>query len=325
MNSPLFRRVLVVDDELNIVSAVRRELSTPPLGRYRYEVEGFSDPAQALERARNQSFDVVISDYRMPGMSGLEFLKALAAIQPECARLVLSGQTDMDGLVKMVNETHIYRFIPKPWHDYFLKSSVAQALEFSLALQENRRLAGFVRERGIAVPALLENEGGNILIVDDEAAILSSLSRVLSGHTQADDLFAVIRAELSRQGDAVLDEAGSKVVVTTSAREALKMAETQRFACILADFKMPEMNGVELLQRFADMQPDCERILVSGQVTQDDLIDAVDAAHIFGFVAKPWQDYELKACVAQALAHRRMVLENRILADMVRKAGGAAP
>ena len=230
MNSPLFRRVLVVDDELNIVSAVRRELSTPPLGRYRYEVEGFSEPAQALERARSQSFDAVISDYRMPGMSGLEFLKALAAIQPECARLVLSGQTDMDGLVKMVNETHIYRFIPKPWHDYFLKSSVAQAIEFNLALQENRRLAGVVRERGIAVPALLENDAENILIVDDEAAILSSLSRVLSGHTQADDLFAVIRAELSRQGGAVLDEARSKVVVTTSAREALKMAETQAFA-----------------------------------------------------------------------------------------------
>ncbi|MDD5249819.1 MAG: response regulator [Rhodocyclaceae bacterium] len=324
MNSALFRRVLVVDDELNIVSAVRRELSTPPLGRYRYEVEGFSDPAQALERARSQSFDVVISDYRMPGMSGLEFLKALAALQPECARLVLSGQTDMDGLVKMVNETHIYRFIPKPWHDYFLKSSVAQAIEFNLALQENRRLAGLVREREIAVPPLLADEVDHILIVDDEASILSSLSRVLSNRTRADDLFAAIRSELSSQGAAVLEEDKNKVLVTTSAQQALKMAEATNFSCILADFKMPEMSGVDLLQRFAEKQPDCARILISGKLTQDDLIDAVDAAHIFGFVAKPWQDYELKACVAQALAHRRMVLENRILADMVRKAGGEA-
>jgi DNA-binding NtrC family response regulator len=324
MNSPLFRRILVVDDELNIVSAVRRELSTPPLGRYRYEVEGFSDPAQALERAKSQSFDVVISDYRMPGMSGVEFLKAFAALQPECARLVLSGQTDMNALVQMVNETHIYRFIPKPWHDYFLKSSVAQAIEFNGALQENRHLAGLVREHRIAVPPLLADEAENILIVDDDAAVLSSLSRVLSSHTQADDLFAVIRSELSHQGGAVLEETKNKVLVTTSAREALKLAETTSFSCILADFRMPEMNGIELLQQFADKQPDCARILISGKVAQEDLIDAVDAAHIFGFVAKPWQDYELKACVAQALVHRGMVRENRILADMVKKAGGAA-
>lgn len=324
MNSPLFRRVLVVDDELNIVSAVRRELCTPPLGRYRYEVEGFSDPAQALDRARNQDFDVVISDYRMPGMSGLEFLTALAAIQPDCARLVLSGQTDMSGLVKMVNETHIYRFIPKPWHDYFLKSSVAQAIEFNAALHDNRRLAGLVKERGISVPPLLADEAENILIVDDEAAVLASLSRVLSSHTQADDLFAAIRAELSNQAGKVLASTKNRIATATSAQEALKMAETTRFSCVLADFRMPGMSGIELLQRFADLQPDCARILVSGRMTQDDLIDAVDAAHIFGFVAKPWEDYELKACIAQALAHRRMVLENRILADMVRKAGGVA-
>ncbi|MBI5792168.1 MAG: response regulator, partial [Rhodocyclales bacterium] len=66
MDSQLLRRVLVVDDEPSIVNSVRRELMTPPLGRYRYEVEGYSDPAQALERARNQKFDVVVSDYRMP-------------------------------------------------------------------------------------------------------------------------------------------------------------------------------------------------------------------------------------------------------------------
>ena len=97
---------------------MQRELSIPPLGRYTYETEGFTDPAAALERARSTHFDAVICDYRMPAMDGLEFLKALREIQPDCARLVLSGQTDMDGLVRLVNETHIYHFIPKPWHDY---------------------------------------------------------------------------------------------------------------------------------------------------------------------------------------------------------------
>lgn len=323
MNTQLNRRVLVVDDEQNIVNAVRRELHTPPLGRYRYEVEGFSDPLQALERIKAQQFDAVVSDFRMPGMTGLELLKAVADLQPECARLVLSGQTDMDALVRMVNESHIYRFIPKPWHDYFLKSSVAQAIEFNSALQENRRLADLVRSRNIALPSLAETDVEHILIVDDDPGVLASLSRVLSSHNQVDDLFNAIRAEIAQREAPALEEAKASVQVTTSPFEALKLADQTLFSCVLADFKMPGMNGIQLLEQFADRQPYCARILVSGQLGQNDLIDAVDTAHIFGYVAKPWQDYELKACVAQALAHRRMTLENRFLAEMVKRAGGA--
>jgi DNA-binding NtrC family response regulator len=323
MSSPLFR-VLVVDDESSIVNSVRRELCTPPLGRYRYDVKGFTDPVQALECARSETFDVVICDYRMPGMDGLELLKALAVVQPECARVVLSGQTDMNALVKMINETHIFRFIPKPWHDYFLKSSVAQAIELAGALRENRRLAGAVRERGIAVPPLFGNAGDEMLIVDGDAAAAANLERVLSSHTETDDLFAAIRAELAQQPPGTLEEAKNKITTAASGQAALKLAHTKAFSCVLVDFKLPDMSGIELLQQFADKQPDCTRILTSGHLTQNDLIDAVDAAHIFGFVAKPWQDYEVKACVAQGLAQRRVVLENRMLAEMVRKAGGAA-
>jgi DNA-binding NtrC family response regulator len=323
MNSALFRRVLVVDDELNIVNAVRRELCTPPLGRYRYDAEGFSDPVQALERARVQEFDAVISDYRMPGMSGLEFLKALALLQPHCARIVLSGQTDMAALIKMVNETHIYFFVPKPWHDYYLKSSVAQSIEFAGALRESRRLAGVVRGRGIAVPSLLGEEPEGVLIVGGELTAVSSLARALSSHNETDNLFAAIRFEMAHVSDSPLQESRIQVTMAASAREALKLAEARTFSCVLADFKLPDMSGVEFLQQFAECQPDCGRILVGGQIAQDDLVDAVDAAHIFGFIGKPWQDYELKACVAQALAYQRVSLESRILAEMVKKAGGA--
>jgi len=322
MNPPILRRVLVVDDEPNIVSAVRRELNTPPLGRHRYEVECFSDPQGALERARVQAFDAVVSDFRMPGMDGLAFLKALAALQPDCALLVLSGRTDLGSLVRMVNETHIFRFIPKPWHDYFLKSSVGQAIDYHTALNENRRLADKVRSSGIAMPV---PTGGieQVLVVDDDPGVCAALERVFSGHTSADDLFAAIRAELSGQGGAPLVAGRVSVQTTTSPLHALKMTDDLTFSCIVADLHMREMNGIELMRQFAERQPDCERVLLSGRLSQDDLVDAVDTIHVFGVVAKPWEDYEIKACVAQALSRRRMLIENRTLADMVRKAGGA--
>jgi DNA-binding NtrC family response regulator len=320
MDDKLLYQVMIVDDESAIVNAVRRELSTPPLGRFRYEIEGFTDPAAALERAKTKSFDAVISDYRMPGMDGLEFLKALAVLQPECARLVLSGQTDMDSLIRMVNETHIYRFIPKPWHDYFLKSSLSQAIDYARVVTENKRLANLIRERGIAISALDEGEIDQILIVDDDPGILASLSRVLTRHSRIDDLFASIHSEVAQRDRPVLDESRVSVQITPSPRHALLMAKELTFSCIIADYRMPEMNGVELLQKFAEEQPDCSRLLISGEISQDELIIAVDMAHIFGFINKPWQDFELKLSIAQALVWRRMQLENRTLAKMVKAA-----
>jgi len=310
-------RVMIVDDEPAIVNAVKRELSAPPQGRYRFEVEGFTEPRAALERAGSMAFDAVISDFRMPDMDGLEFLKAFATLQPDSARLVLSGQTDMDSLIRMVNETHIYRFIPKPWHDYFLKSSLFQALAFSRALAENRRLANLVREKGIAVP-LLDSDIDQILIVDDDPGMLASLSRILTSHSRLDDLFATIRSEVAHHTGPVLDEKRLSVQITPSPLHALKMAKLVTFSCIIADYRMPEMNGGDLLQKFADEQPDCTRLLISGQITQVELIGALDMANIFGFIDKPWQDFDIKAHIAQALLWRRANIENRMLAEMVK-------
>jgi len=317
MNPEVLRRVLVVDDEPNIVNSVRRELKTPPLGGY--EVEGYSDPRLALERARSQAFDVVISDYRMPGMTGIEFLGELAAIQPECVPIVLSGQTDLDALTRMVNETRIHRFIAKPWDSHFLKSAVAQAIELKAAVQENARLAALARAGNLPPVQVDESDIEHILIVDDDTDVLKSLSRLLTNRGRIDQLFAAIWAEAARPGSSLKDR---NICVHTawSPQQAIELAAGTEFSCVIADQRMPGTSGVELLTLFARQQPECARILMSGGLSRDDLAEAVDQAGIFGFFAKPWRDCELKSCIAQALSCRRVQRENRLLAEMVRKA-----
>jgi DNA-binding NtrC family response regulator len=325
------RHILVVDDELGILHAVERELKGRSLGRYAFNVAGFTDPRQALAAAERQTFDAVISDFRMPGMDGLEFLKALAIIQPDCPRLVLSGQTDMDSLVRMVNETHIYRFIAKPWPAYMLQAALTQAIDYAETLAENRRLAEAARQRQLSEllpePAAVEQ----LLIVDDDMGVLNSLARVLTHHSKSDGLFAAILAEQHGQPRRqTLAEDRISVQITPSPAYALQMAERVAFSCIIADYRMPEMNGVELLQRFAARQPDCSRILISGQIGETELAQAIQQAHIFAFVEKPWSDFELKANIALALAQHRLQLENRWLAAFMRPeaepaASGAFP
>ena len=142
-------RILLVDDEASILKALQRVLRAVPCtagGRsFTLAVSAFSNPEEALEHARHEPCDLVLSDFRMPGMDGIELLKAIKAIQPDAARLILSGYADLNALLRAVNEVGIERFIAKPWNDYELIAAIAQALAHRELLLENRELANLVR------------------------------------------------------------------------------------------------------------------------------------------------------------------------------------
>jgi two-component system probable response regulator PhcQ len=142
-------RVLIVDDEPGILQALKRLLRAVPCTcgnvTYPIEVETFDTAVAALERAAHAPFDLVLTDYRMPGMDGVELLKKIRAIQPDTARLILSGYADLNVLVSAINEVEIYRFIAKPWNDYELVAAIGQALHNRELMLENRRLADQTR------------------------------------------------------------------------------------------------------------------------------------------------------------------------------------
>jgi two-component system, probable response regulator PhcQ len=144
---------MIVDDETNVLSALRRLINAAPWMyqgiSYRPAVECFSSPLEALSRAEHCAFDLFIADYRMPEMDGVAFLSAARALQPDAARMVLSGYADLNGLIGAINEAQIYRFLSKPWNDYELVSAIAQALAYRDLLRENERLADEMRlQRG---------------------------------------------------------------------------------------------------------------------------------------------------------------------------------
>ena len=154
-------RIMLVDDEESILKSLQRLLRMAPCtcGKrtFALEIDTFSSPEKALEHAKHEQYDLFISDYRMPGMDGIEFLKAVKEVQPDAARLILSGYADLNALVRAVNEVGIERFIGKPWNDYELLSAIGQALAHRDLLLENRQLANLVRiEMGDATPEEVE-------------------------------------------------------------------------------------------------------------------------------------------------------------------------
>jgi len=142
-------KILLVDDEPGVLGALSRllRLGLRDAQQRGYAVETFTDARLALARAREVAFALVVSDYRMPGMNGVEFLQTLRQLQPDCPRIILSGYADLNGLVAAINEAGITRFFSKPWNDHELLCSMRQILEIRELQLENQRLADQVREQ----------------------------------------------------------------------------------------------------------------------------------------------------------------------------------
>ncbi len=134
-------RLMIVDDEENILDSLSRFFSK----RKEWEVVTCSSPLQAVDIAVQSSFDLFLSDYRMPGMNGVEFLTKTKEFSPHSMRIILSGATDFDGLVEAINKAEIYRFIPKPVNPNELIHTINQALQLNDLLKTNRILADKVR------------------------------------------------------------------------------------------------------------------------------------------------------------------------------------
>lgn len=130
------RTLLLVDDEDNIVSSLRRLLR-----RDGYKIITASGGEEGLRRLAEHEVDVIVSDQRMPGMTGVEFLHRAKALYPNTVRMVLSGYTELQSIIDAVNEGAIYKFLTKPWDDERLRGHVAEAFRQKELADENRRLA----------------------------------------------------------------------------------------------------------------------------------------------------------------------------------------
>ncbi|MBV8657548.1 MAG: response regulator [Burkholderiales bacterium] len=140
--------ILAVDDEQGILNALRRNLSNvvDDEGRkVEIELDCFLDPFEALQAADVKHYDAVISDYRMPNMNGVEFLMFFRTKQPDAVRMILSGHTDIEGILGAINDAQIFRYISKPWPEGELTHALRQSLATRRLTLENQRLADMVR------------------------------------------------------------------------------------------------------------------------------------------------------------------------------------
>lgn len=147
--------ILLVDDETNVLTALTRALFDEPL-----EIVTSTSAEEALALMERQQFKLVVSDERMIGMQGSEFLAQVRERYPQTIRIMLTGHATLDAAMKAVNEGEIYRFFSKPWNDHDLKFAIRSAIEKFDLEEENRRLLKTIKTQAVEIRVLEKHYPG---------------------------------------------------------------------------------------------------------------------------------------------------------------------
>ncbi len=159
-------RILVVDDEDAILETMTFTFQND------YEVFTSNDPRRALELLDEKApFAAVLTDQRMPEMSGVEFVTEVCRRHPATVRMILTGFSDMEVIIQAINDGHVYSYITKPWEPEQLKQVMKQAVEHHKLTVENERLLEDVQRANVFLGAVMDELDTGAIAVDPSGVI----------------------------------------------------------------------------------------------------------------------------------------------------------
>jgi signal transduction histidine kinase/HPt (histidine-containing phosphotransfer) domain-containing protein len=167
--------ILLVDDEPNILRALDRLLH-----KDKYRILTAACGKEAVAVVEQNSVDLIISDLRMPGMSGTEFLQIAAEIEPAVPRILLSGQRDLDLAIRAVNEGQISQYIEKPWDPHALRVTIQQMVEKRFTDLHSQQLAGKIADQNTVLTRLNEELNEKTLEAESQNRLKSRFLAMMS-------------------------------------------------------------------------------------------------------------------------------------------------
>lgn len=252
MNGPAILprpRLLFVDDETRIL------LSLKAIFRADYEVTTAEGGAAALDAMKKGHYDVVVSDQRMPGITGVEVLRAACELQPRAIRMLLTGYADVNAIVASINEGEIFRFIPKPWINAELRSTVAAAV----------RAAGVEQ---IVLPNPPPGPTQNAAFADVGVLVLDE-----------DPQSAItLRSALGSERE---------VFAATSVDTALDLLESQRIGVVFTELAVDGQPVTPLLSALRQHHPALVVVVMTRQADAGHSISLINHGQIFRLLLKP--------------------------------------
>ncbi len=182
--------VLFVDDETSILHSLRRRFR-----KVGWNISTAENGADGLEIMQQRKIDVVVSDMKMPEMSGAEFLTEVANTYPKTVRILMTGYSDIDSAVEAINKGRIFGYISKPWNDEDLQKTIERGLEITflererdhllvLSKKQNEKLQSFNKDLEVEVKRRTEELEQTTLFLD------STLGELKGAYNSTIDVFA---------------------------------------------------------------------------------------------------------------------------------------
>ncbi|HEX8739479.1 MAG TPA: response regulator [Casimicrobiaceae bacterium] len=262
-------KILFLDDEERIVNALAA------LFRYKYQVFTATSGPQALAIMRQYHVHVVVSDQRMPEMTGVEFLRQAKAVSADTVRILLTGFSDLPAIIDSVNDGEVYRFLNKPWGNQEIQAVIADALAIGIALEADRGTAAAVSRTPVA-PAAPAHERPAVLMLHDRRETFERLRPLL------DDCHPFYFA---RTVDECIDALHSKPV-----------------GVVVSDLQVGKRDTTELLKVLKQEHPHILTIVVADTADADQVVELINQAKIFRYVLAPYKPQKLKFFIESALA-----------------------
>jgi two-component system response regulator HupR/HoxA len=172
--------LLLVDDELANLQKLQRTFVD------QYEVHSAQSGEKALEILRKTAIDAIITDQRMPNVTGIELLEISQNISPNLARIILTGFTEVNDLIAAINTGKVHRYITKPWEPDDVRLAVQDALEKVELVRENERLAAELKAANEKLQA--EN-----IILRHEVERQVSSNRIIYGSPEMENILRLLR------------------------------------------------------------------------------------------------------------------------------------
>ncbi|CAA0087016.1 Hydrogenase transcriptional regulatory protein hupR1 [Zhongshania aliphaticivorans] len=286
---PQRARILFVDDEPRILIALKA------LFRRDYDVVTAASGEAALEILREGDVDVVVSDQRMPEMTGVEVLRKAKDLRPRAIRVLLTGYSDLSAILAAINEGEIFRFINKPWSNVDLRSTIAAAVKASTVdyVKAPEAPEEDLTER-VHIPGV---DDVGTLILDDDEATRSTLQRVLGRERS--------------------------VYCASNLDEALNLLERHKMGVIVTEVSVGGEPVTELLTALRQHYPSLVAIVLTSQSDAEQGIDLINRGQIYRFLSKPISEGLLRGSVN--LAMRRFEILQKHPAQTLRIAAEATP
>lgn len=298
-------RLLLVDDESLVLSSLSR------LFRSDYEITTANSGDEALSILRNQNFDVIISDQRMPGMKGVDLLRQAKDIAPHSMRILLTGYSDLSAIIDSVNEGEVFRYITKPWKNEALKYTVALAAKAAkTSASDVMRAAG----NGLVIEVqqdLAANDHSQTQPIELGGASASppeSAAPVDVLLIDNDERFI----DIVREACGV----GRTVHFASTTQDALNLLEKHdTIGVIISEVRIGQSDVTQLLSLLKRYHPSIVTVVASGYSDANVVIKLVNEGQIFRFLGKPAKQDRVRDVVGRAGKLHRSISQYSSLAD----------